>query len=328
MRIGILTSGGDSPGMNDAIYAVVKTCYKRGIECYGIYNGYRGLVRNQIAPLSLEDVHGIESKGGTILRSARLPEFKEVEVRQKAVENLKANGIDALVVVGGDGSYMGALRLTEMGINCIGLPGTIDNDIASTDFTIGFFTCTETIQKGIELVKDTARSHSRCIVIETMGNKCGDLALFGAISCGVDAVITREHPIDEEELFARLTKKREKNPDAYAIVVISEKNPDCQLNDLVEKIKQNTPFGQHVRGTSLGFVQRGGNPCTFDRIMAIRMGVRAVELLVEGKGGRCVGLRKNAIVDYDIVEALSKERHVDPDIARLADILMYNSKEL
>lgn len=322
MRIGILTSGGDAPGMNNAISAVVKTCVKNNIEVYGIYSGYKGMVEGKIKPLTLDDIEGIESRGGTILKSARLPEFKEVAVREKAVEQLKKFGIDAVVVVGGDGSYMGALRLTEMGINCIGLPGTIDNDIACTDFTIGFFTCQETILDAVEHIKDTAASHCRCVVVECMGNHCGDLTLFTSLGVGADALITREHPMELEELYAKLNAKRAKNPDAYSIVMISEKNPAAPLNELVEKIKENTVYGEDVRGTALGHIQRGGSPVSFDRMLATRMGVKAVELLAEGKGGRCVGMRKNVIVDYDITEALAMTRKVDPNIARLANILM------
>ncbi|MEG2685034.1 MAG: ATP-dependent 6-phosphofructokinase, partial [Erysipelotrichaceae bacterium] len=183
-RIGVLTSGGDAPGMNAAIRAVTRVAINSGIEVYGIYDGYRGLVTGNIEPLTRQSVGDILDRGGTMLGSARLPEFKDLAVREKAVEQLKAKKIEALVVIGGDGSYRGALKLTEMGINCIGLPGTIDNDITSTDATIGFDTALQTVVDAVDKLRDTSSSHHRCSVVEVMGNRCGDLALWSGIACG------------------------------------------------------------------------------------------------------------------------------------------------
>ncbi|MCR5079402.1 MAG: ATP-dependent 6-phosphofructokinase, partial [Bacilli bacterium] len=189
-NIGVLTSGGDAPGMNCAIRAVVRAGLKYNLGVYGIYDGYKGLVEGNIVPLDRHSVSDIISRGGTVLHTARLREFKEVSVRQKGVDNLKKFGIDALVVIGGDGSYMGAKKLTEMGINCVGLPGTIDNDIASTDYTIGFDTCLNTICDCVDKIRDTTESHQRCAVIEVMGNHCGDLAMFSGIAEGAEMIIT------------------------------------------------------------------------------------------------------------------------------------------
>lgn len=317
MKIGILTSGGDAPGMNNAVAAVVKAGIANGIDVYGIYNGYKGMVNGDIKKLTLNDIKGIVDKGGTILRTARLPEFKELEVREKAVEQLKAHGIEAVIVVGGDGSYMGAKKLSEMGINCIGLPGTIDNDIACTDYTIGFDTCQNTILDAVEMIKDTAASHSRCMVIECMGNKCGDLTLFCGIGTDADYILTADHQVPFDEVVAGIKAKHDADPEGYAIIMISEKYFD--VDGLVARLAKDTGYG--VRKSVLGHIQRGGSPTSFDRILASRMGVKAVELLLEGKGGRCVGIKNNVIVDFDIYEALAMQRVTDPDTARLADIL-------
>ena len=317
MKIGILTSGGDSPGMNNAIAAVVKAGIANGIDIYGIYNGYKGMVNGDIKKLTIADINGIVEKGGTILRTARLPEFKELEVRQKAVQQLKSHGIEAVIVIGGDGSYMGAKKLSEMGINCIGLPGTIDNDIACTDYTIGFDTAQNTILKAVSDIKDTAASHSRCIVVECMGNKCGDLTLFCGIGTDADYIVTADHQVPFDEIISGLKAKHDADPESYAIVMISEKFFD--VDNLTARIASQT--GYETRKTVLGHIQRGGSPTSFDRILASRMGVKAVELLLEGKGGRCIGIKNNQIVDYDIYEALAMKRVTEPDVARLAEVL-------
>lgn len=317
MKIGILTSGGDSPGMNNAIAAIVKAGIANGIEVYGIYNGYKGMVEGKIKKLELSDILGIVDKGGTILRTARLPEFKEVAVRQKAIEQLKAFGIEAVVVIGGDGSYMGAMKLSEMGINCIGLPGTIDNDIACTDYTIGFDTCQNTILDAIKYLKDTAASHCRCIICECMGNKCGDLTLFCGIGTDADFILTPDHPVSFDAVVEGVRAKFEKDPDTYSIILLSEKYVNA--DELRDRI--NNEVGCPTRICVLGHIQRGGSPTSFDRILSSRMGVKAVELLLEGKGGRCIGIKNNKIVDFDIYEALAMQRITDPDTARLADIL-------
>ncbi len=317
-RIGILTSGGDSPGMNCAIRAVVRAGLCHGLEVYGVYDGYKGLVAGEIKKMNRSSVSDIVSRGGTILRTARLPEFKEESIRQIAVDNLRERGIEALVVIGGDGSYMGAKKLTEMGINCVGLPGTIDNDIASTDYTIGFDTCLNTIIECVDKIRDTTESHSRCSIVEVMGNHCGDLALFSAIAEGAEMVITPDHPIPDEEVFSTLRKMREESEDKRAILIVSEKlYPD--IHAFAKRIQENTGFDS--RATSLGHVQRGGSPSAFDRVLAARMGAYAVDCLMEGKGGICVGIVNNEVVSYDIYEALKLPRDKHISLLRYIDIL-------
>ena len=316
-KIGVLTSGGDSPGMNCAIRAVVRAGLSYGLEVYGIMDGYRGLVDDDMFLMNRSSVSDIVNRGGTILQTARLREFKEESVRQIAVNNLRKRGIDALVVIGGDGSYMGAKKLTEMGINCVGLPGTIDNDIASTDYTIGFDTCLNTIVECVDKIRDTTESHQRCAVIEVMGNHCGDLALFSGLAEGAEMIITPDHPIPEDEIIDSL-KKLHDSKKKRAIVIVSEKMyPD--IHAFAAKIGENTGF--ECRDEVLGRVQRGGAPSAFDRILAARMGAYAVDCLLDGKGGICVGLINNKIVDYDIYEALQLPRDKHVSMLRLIDIL-------
>ena len=316
-KIGVLTSGGDAPGMNCAIRAVVRAGLKYGLDVYGIMDGYKGLVEDDMFLMDRHSVSDIVNRGGTILGTARLREFKEEKVRQIAVDNLRKRGIEALVVIGGDGSYMGAKKLTEMGINCVGLPGTIDNDIASTDYTIGFDTCLNTICYCIDHIRDTTSSHQRCAIIEVMGNHCGDLALFSGLAEGVEMIITPDHPIPEEEIIDSLRKLHDAKR-KRAIVVVSEKiYPN--INEFAKKITVETGF--EAKAEVLGRVQRGGTPSAFDRILAARMGAYAVDCLLEGKGGICVGMVNNKIVDYDIYEALQLPRDKHPSMLRLIDIL-------
>ncbi len=316
-KIGVLTSGGDAPGMNCAIRAVVRAGLKYGLDVYGIMDGYKGLVEDDMFLMDRHSVSDIVNRGGTILGTARLREFKEEKVRQIAVDNLRKRGIEALVVIGGDGSYMGAKKLTEMGINCVGLPGTIDNDIASTDYTIGFDTCLNTICYCIDHIRDTTSSHQRCAIIEVMGNHCGDLALFSGLAEGVEMIITPDHPIPEEEIIDSLRKLHDAKR-KRAIVVVSEKiYPN--INEFAKKITVETGF--EAKAEVLGRVQRGGTPSAFDRILAARMGAYAVDCLLEGKGGICVGMVDNKIVDYDIYEALQLPRDKHPSMLRLIDIL-------
>ena len=317
-KIGILTSGGDAPGMNAAIRAVVRAGLSQGLEVYGIFDGYRGLVDGDIVRMDRSSVSDIVNRGGTILRTARLPEFKEESVRQKAVDILKSKGIEALVVIGGDGSFIGAKKLTEMGINCIGLPGTIDNDIACSDYTIGFDTAMNTDIECIDKIRDTTESHSRCSIIEVMGNHCGDLALFCGLAEGAEMILTPDHPIPDEEVFATLRKMREEDPHKRAIIIVSEKlYPD--IHAFGKRIQEETGFDTRVN--VLGHVQRGGAPSAFDRVLAARMGSYAVDCLLEGKGGRCVGLVSNKIVDYDIIEALALPRDKHISMLRIVDLL-------
>jgi len=316
-RIGVLTSGGDAPGMNAAIRAVVRAGLRNGCEMYLVYEGYRGLVTNQIYKVDRSAVSEIISRGGTVLKSARLPEFKELEIRKKAVAVLKKNKIDALVCIGGDGTYMGAMRLTELGINCIGVPGTIDNDIASTDYTIGFDTCLNTIVECTDKIRDTTESHSRCSVIEVMGRRCGDLALFAGIAEGVDMIITPDHPISDKEIIENL-KAWKAAGKKHIMIMISEniyENPH-EFAKMLEK-----ESGYETRCEVLGRIQRGGSPSASDRVLAARLGAHAVDLIMEGKGGLCVGLINNKVVSYDIYEALQLPRDKHMNLLRLIDLL-------
>ena len=299
-RIGILTSGGDPPGMNAAIRAVTRVGINSGLEVFGIYNGYKGMVEGYIEPLTKESVSDIVNRGGTILGSARLPEFKDEDVRKKAVKQLQKRGIEAVVVIGGDGSYRGALELTHMGINCIGLPGTIDNDITCTDYTIGFQTALETIVDAVDKLKDTSNSHHRCSIVEVMGNRCGDLALWSGIATGAEIIVTSETGFDEQEILDRLRDLDLIRKKKHAIIVISEKITD--VHQLAKKISLNTGFSG--RATVLGHIQRGGSPCPFDRMLASQMGEKAVDLLMQGIGGQCVSIRENVVQAFPIEKAL------------------------
>lgn len=317
-RIGVLTSGGDAPGMNAAIRAVTRVALSSGIEVFAIYDGYLGLVSGNIKQLKREDVSDILDRGGTILGSARLPEFKELEVRKQAVKHLNDWGIEALVVIGGDGSYRGALSLTEMGINCIGLPGTIDNDITSTDSTIGFDTALQTIVEAVDKLRDTSSSHHRCSIVEVMGNRCGDLALWAGIATGAEIVVTAQTGFDESDVLDRLREFDVKRKKRHAIVVISEKITDVHM--FARKISQNTGFSG--RATVLGHVQRGGSPTPIDRVLASRMGEKAVELLKQGIGGQCVSIKDNQIVSVPIEEALTIPRSSSKELQVLFDRLV------
>ena len=298
-KIGVLTSGGDAPGMNAAVRAVVRTALSRNIEVYGIYDGYLGLHQNRIKKLERHDVSDKVNRGGTFLGSARFPEFKEESVRKVAIENLKAHGIEALVVVGGDGSYMGAKKLTEMGFPCIGLPGTIDNDIAGTDYTIGFHTALNTVLDAIDRLRDTCSSHNRISVVEIMGRYCGDLTMMAALGGGAEYTIVPEKGFDEAELVQTIGKAVE-NGKKHAIIAITEHVTD--VNALAKMIEDRT--GLETRATILGHTQRGGAPVAFDRVLASEMGAYAVQLLEQGEGGRCVGVQSNKLVHHDIIDAI------------------------
>lgn len=316
-KIGILTSGGDSPGMNAAIRSVTRNALANGIEVVGIKDGYKGLVEGYYEPFKRTSVSEILSRGGTILGSARLPEFKNEDVQLKACKQLQDNEIDAVVVIGGDGSYRGALALTKHGINCIGLPGTIDNDIPGTDFTIGFDTALCTVVECVDKLRDTSSSHHRCSVVEVMGNRCGDLAIWSGISTGAEIIVTPETGFDEEAIIEKLAylDRQGKN---HAIVIVSEKLTD--VNSLASKITNRTGFSG--RATVLGHIQRGGSPTPTDRVLASRLGEKAVDLLLEGVGGHCCGIKNNVITHMPIEEALNAPKDSKRELYRLFDRLV------
>lgn len=298
-KIGVLTSGGDAPGMNSAVRAVVRTCLANDIEVYGIYDGYAGLHQDKIEKLNRYSVSDVINKGGTFLGSARFPEFKEESVRREAIQNLEKHGIEALVVIGGDGSYMGAKKLSDMGYPCVGVPGTIDNDIAGTDYTIGFMTCLNTIIDAVDRLRDTSSSHNRISIVEIMGRHCGDLTVWAAIAGGSEYIVVPELEFDEEALISQLEDGEAKGK-THAIIAITELVTD--VNELAKRIEERT--GRETRATVLGHIQRGGSPMAFDRVLASRMGARAVELLMEGGSARCIGIKNTHMVDHDITECL------------------------
>ena len=316
-KIGILTSGGDSPGMNAAIRAVTRVALQSGVEVVGIHNGFKGLIEGDFEPFVKRNVSDILSRGGTILGSARLPEFREDAVVDKAVAKLKEHNIDALVVIGGDGTYKGAASLTRKGVNCIGLPGTIDNDIAGTDLTVGFDTALHTIVECVDKLRDTSGSHHRCSVVEVMGNLCGDLALNSGIACGAEIVVTHETGYDEEAILDKL-KYLEAMGKNHAIVIVSEKLTD--VSKLAKLISDNTNFDG--RATVLGHIQRGGEPTPNDRVLASRLGEKAVELLISGIGGHCVGIKENKIVSMPIEDAMKLPRESNKALYKLFDKLV------
>ena len=312
MRIGVLTSGGDAPGMNATIRAVVRAAIASNDKIFGIFDGYRGLVEGKFQEFSRKDVSEILNKGGTILGTARLPEFKYETVRQLAVKQLQKNDIEALICIGGDGTYTGALRLHEMGIKTIGIPGTIDNDIASTDLTIGFSTALNTACEAIDKLRDTSSSHQRCSIIEVMGRYCGDLALYSGICCGAEYIITNDTGFDKQKLLEDLKQNRLAGR-RHAIVVISEHLTD--VYQLAKEVEQYS--GYECRATILGYLQRGGAPTPEDRLLAARLGKYSVDLLHEGITGVCVGIRKNQVCYTPIEEALAMERKPNEELFKL-----------
>ncbi|AQX54267.1 6-phosphofructokinase [Priestia flexa] len=312
-RIGVLTSGGDSPGMNPAVRAVVRKAIHEGMEVYGIYQGYQGLIEGNIRKLEVGDVGDIIQRGGTMLYSARCPEFKTEEGRRKGIENLKKHGIEGLVVIGGDGSYMGAVKLTELGFPCVGIPGTIDNDIPGTDFTLGFDTALHTVIDAIDKIRDTATSHERSFIIEVMGRNAGDIALWSGLAGGAETILIPEAKDEFQEMVDRLKKGQERGK-KHSIIVVAE--GVATGNEVAKQLEEAA--GIETRVTVLGHIQRGGSPTAQDRVLGSRFGGRAVELLMEGKGGRAIGIRKNEIVDYNIMEILGEPHHIDERMYQLS----------
>lgn len=298
-KIGVLTSGGDAPGMNAAIRGVVRAALTEGLEAYGIYDGYQGLYQDRMEQLDRYSVSDVINRGGTFLGSARFPEFRDDQVREVAVQNMKNRGLDVLVVIGGDGSYMGAKRLTEMGFPCISLPGTIDNDVAGTDYTIGYFTALETVLEAIDRLRDTSSSHQRISIVEVMGHHCGDLTLAAAIAGGCEFIVLPEEAFKPEDLVCEIKAGIAKGK-KHAIVAITEHI--CDIDELARYIERET--GRETRSTVLGHIQRGGSPVAYDRILASRMGAYAIELLLQGYGGRCVGIQNEKMVHHDIIDAI------------------------
>jgi 6-phosphofructokinase 1 len=312
-RIGVLTSGGDSPGMNPAVRAVVRKAIFHNIEVFGVYGGYTGLINGNIKQLELGSVGDIIHRGGTMLYSARCEEFKTKEGQQKGIEQLNKLGIEGLVVIGGDGSYRGAKALTEQGYPCVGVPGTIDNDIAGTDYTIGFDTALNTVIDAIDKIRDTATSHERTFIIEVMGRDAGDIALWAGLAGGAETILIPEEDYNMQEIASRLKSGHERGK-KHSIIVVAE--GVCSATEFAKQLKEATNYDTRI--SVLGHIQRGGSPTAFDRVLASRLGARAVELLLDGKGGRAVGIEKNELVDYDILEIFSRKHKIDMNLFNLS----------
>ncbi|UDG79161.1 ATP-dependent 6-phosphofructokinase isozyme 1 [Candidatus Ecksteinia adelgidicola] len=298
-KIAVLTSGGDAPGMNAAIRGVVRTALLKNLEVFGVYDGYLGLYDNHMKQLDRYSVSDMINRGGTFLGSARFEKFKHRNIRAKAIKNLQQREINALVVIGGDGSYMGAKCLTTEGFPCIGIPATIDNDVAGTDYSIGYFTALETVVKAVDRLRDTSSSHQRISIIEVMGRHCGDLTLSAAIAGGCEFVVLPEIVFYWKDLVHEVKAGIAKGK-KHAIVLITEHI--CDINKLSKYIEKETK--RETRVTVLGHIQRGGIPVSYDRILASRMGEYAIKLLLKGYSGNCVGVKNEIMVHHDIVDAI------------------------
>ncbi len=300
-RIGVLTSGGDAPGMNAAIRSVVRTAMGYGISCLGIRRGYNGLINGDVLDMNARSVDGIVAKGGTMLYTARCDEFRTEEGQRKAAATCRYLGIDGLVCIGGDGTFRGALDLSRVGVNTVAVPGTIDNDITCTDYTIGFDTACNTALEAIDKLRDTMQSHERCSVVEVMGRHSGNLAMYVGIACGATATLIPEENVDfETEVFEKMRNGRISGRNHH-IIIVAEGYGHAQT--IADKINEAT--GMDARVTVLGHVQRGGRPSCRDRVMASRLGSAAVDLLMEGRTNRVVVSKQNLITDIDIEEALA-----------------------
>ena len=312
--IAVLTSGGDAPGMNAAGRAVVRAGINRGMRVFGIYRGYNGLLNGDIEEMNLRSVSDIIGNGGTMLYTARSEEFKHKEAQERAAEFCRSQGISGVVVIGGDGSFRGARALTAAGINCVGVPGTIDNDIACSEYTIGFDTAMNTAQEMVDRIRDTAQSHDRCSIVEVMGRRCGDIALQTGIATGATAILVPEIEFNiERDVIARIVNTQKTGKKHFVIVVAEGVGG---VNDLAKYIEQR--LGIEARATILGHVQRGGSPTVRDRVVASQMGYEAVSLLDKGYGNRVVVMRDGKITHLDINEALDMERVFDKRLYRIA----------
>lgn len=315
--IAVLTSGGDAPGMNAAVRAVVRSGLSFGMKVYGVMRGYNGLLNGDLKEMNMRSVSDIMQHGGTALFTARSPEFNTPEGVQKAANMCREKGIDGVVVIGGDGSFRGARDLTGAGIPCIGVPGTIDNDIACTDYTIGYDTALNTAMEMIDRIRDTTESHDRCSVVEVMGRRCGDIALNTGVAVGALTTLVPEIPYDFQKDVLDRIRLAQSTGKRHYIIVVAEGVGHTQ--ELAERIQKET--GIESRATILGHVQRGGAPTLRDRVVASRMGYHAVELLQNGLGNRMVAMKGEQIVDFDITEALDMPRTFDEKMYRVSAIL-------
>ena len=311
--IGVLTSGGDAPGMNAAVRAVTRAAIKKGFKVMGIHRGYNGLLNGDFVELNVRSVCDIIQRGGTYLYTARCPEFRTAEGVKKGADKCKELGLSGIVVIGGDGSFRGAADLSAEGIPCVGLPGTIDNDIACTEYTIGYDTAMNTALEMVDKIRDTAQSHDRCSVVEVMGRNAGYIAVITGIACGALDIITTEMPYDLDEIAKKMLETRKQGKQHFIIVVSEGVGHSTEIAQIIQE-----KTGIESRATILGHVQRGGAPTVRDRVVASQMGYYAVDLLAQGIGNRVVGMQNNKIVDFDIQEALSMKKPFEIDLYNIA----------
>lgn len=320
-RIAVMTSGGDSPGMNAAIRAVVRASVYHNLECYGIYRGYQGMIDDSFIELNARSVKNIINKGGTFLKSARSKDFMTKEGRQKAYDNLRAHGIDALVVIGGDGTFTGATIFgNEFNFPVVGVPGTIDNDINGTDFTIGYDTALNTVVEAIDKIRDTANSHDRLFLIEVMGRDAGDIALNSGIGAGAEEILIPEEDMGIERLIESLHRSKTSGKTSSIIVVAEGDQIGKNITKLADDIREELP-SYDVKVTVLGHIQRGGSPSCYDRVLASRLGVAAVDAIVEGKSHIMVGVSHKEVVQVPFDIAINGKKKIDEQLIRVADIV-------
>lgn len=312
--IAVLTSGGDAPGMNAAVRAVVRAAINKNIQVYGVRRGYNGLLTGEVVQMNLRSVSDIIHRGGTMLCTARSEEYNTPAGVKKAADYCRSLGVNGVVVVGGDGSFRGARDLSGAGIPCVGIPGTIDNDIACSEYTIGFDTAMNTALEMVDKIRDTAQSHDRCSVVEVMGRRCGDIALQTGIACGATSILVPEKPVDLDKMVIEKIVNTKATGKRHFIVVVAEGVGGTE--DIAKYIEEKT--GIESRATILGHVQRGGSPTLRDRVVASAMGHHAVELLSKGIGDRVVAMQGGQIVDLDITEALNMKRVFDEELYNIA----------
>jgi 6-phosphofructokinase 1 len=319
-KIAVLTSGGDAPGMNAAIRAVVRACAFNQLECVGVFRGLQGLIEGDFKEMGPRSVKNIINRGGTILKSARSKEFRTPEGRAKAYEQLQKAGVDALVVIGGDGTFTGAsVFMSEYDIPIVGLPGTIDNDINGTDYTIGYDTALNTVVEAIDKIRDTANSHNRLFLIEVMGRDAGDIALNAGIGAGAEEILIPEQNLGRERLVNSL-KRSKKSGKSSSIVVVAEGDQSGKnIFELAEYVRENLD-DYEVKVTVLGHIQRGGSPSCYDRVLASRLGVGAIDALLKGERGVMIGVANNKVVNVPFDEAIKGDNEIDLDLIRVADI--------
>lgn len=320
-KVGVLTSGGDSPGMNAAIRSVVRTCAYHHIECIGIYRGYQGMIEGDFKDMGPRSVNNIVNKGGTILKSARSTDFKSIEGRKIAHENLLKAGIDALVVIGGDGTFTGALQFNkEFNFPIMGIPGTIDNDIFGTSHTLGYDTALNTVVEVIDKIRDTASSHNRLFFVEVMGRDAGHIALNAGIGAGAEEILIPEEDLGLDRLLESLQKSKASGKSSSIVVIAEGDKIGKNVFELKDYVETNLPE-YDVRVSVLGHMQRGGSPSCFDRVLASRLGVKAVESLIEGKSNYMVGLQNDSISLTPLEQAIKGKTEIDRELLRVSEIM-------